>query len=133
MRVVLASGCFDVLHPGHVAHLQQARSMGDFLIVALTLDAFVNKGQLLPVYPWEDRALLLRELRCVDHVMPAADGSDCILQARPHIFVKGIDYRDATLPAKITEACALVHAEIRFTDTKKLSASQTAKILRALP
>ena len=89
---VMANGCFDLLHPGHVAHLHEARSMGDYLIVSLTLDVHVGKGPGRPIYTWADRAALLRELRCVDQVVPTANAVDAIRMFRPDIFVKGADY-----------------------------------------
>lgn len=133
MKIVLAAGCFDVLHPGHVRHLQEARSMGDFLIVALTLDEFVNKGPGRPIHGWEDRAFLLRSMRCVDHVIAAADGVDTILQVRPAIFVKGVDRAYKPLPGNIVEACKLAGTEIRFTNTPKMSSTEIIGLPRMVP
>lgn len=98
--------------------------MGDFLIVALTLDEFVNKGPGRPIYGWEDRAFLLRSMRCVDHVIAAADGVDTILQVRPSIFVKGVDCFRRPMPDNIVEACKISRTEIRFTSTPKMSSSE---------
>jgi len=128
MRIVLAAGCFDCLHPGHVRHLQEARSMGDFLIVALTLDQFVNKGPDRPIHRWNDRAFLLRSLRCVDHVIPAADGTDTIMQVRPHIFVKGVDCKN-NVPQEIVDACKLAGAQLKFTTSPKMSTTDLLKRL----
>lgn len=133
MKIILAAGCFDVLHAGHVRHLQEARSMGDFLIVALTLDEFVNKGPGRPIHVWEDRAFLLRSLRCVDHVIAAADGIDIILQVRPAIFVKGIDCFYQPVPDKIIEACKMAGTQIKFTNTLKLSSTDVIHHLKLLP
>ena len=69
--VVFTNGCFDVLHPGHVRYLEQARALGDLLIVAVNSDGSVRrlKGPDRPVNPVEDRAALLAALACVDHVV----------------------------------------------------------------
>ena len=125
MRIVLANGVFDLLHPGHIAHLQECREMGDFLIVSLTLDEHVNKGPHRPIYRWEDRALLLRSLRMVDQIVPAAIGSDAILKWRPHIYVKGRDYTHTPIPEHVVEACRAVGAQIRYTTAPIMSASAT--------
>lgn len=123
MKIVLANGCFDLLHAGHVAHLKAARAMGDMLIVSLTVDEHVNKGSGRPIYVWEDRAAILRELRCVDAVEPSSCSVEAILRLKPSIFAKGIDYHGC-LPQADIDACAAVGAEIRFTDTPKMSATE---------
>lgn len=107
--------------------------MGDFLIVALTLDEFLNKGPGRPIHTWEDRAFLLRSLRCVDHVIAAADGADVILQIRPAIFVKGADCFLMPVPDKIAEACKIAGTEIRFTSTPKMSSTEIVGRLRGMP
>ena len=125
---VLASGCFDVLHFGHLEHLREARAMGDYLIVALTEDAFVNKGPGRPINHWPERAELLRELRCVDEVISARNSVEAIRATRPTIFVKGIDY---ALGDRFTEdvegACKETGAELRFTSSAKRSATDIIK------
>ena len=114
MRLVLADGCFDLLHPGHVAHLQEARAMGDKLVVALTLDEFVNKPGR-PIFTWEERFLMLLALRCVDEVSAAKNSVDAIYSWKPAVFVKGSDYVEkGLLPAEV-KACKEVGAQIRFT------------------
>ena len=128
MKIVLCNGCFDVLHAGHVAHLKQARSMGDRLIVSLTLDHAVNKGPGRPVNHWGDRAMALRELRCVDGVVPTESAAYAIRRVRPDIFVKGIDYAGGDkFTEDIEAACKAVGAELRYTDTPKMSATEIIK------
>ena len=126
-RIVMANGCFDLLHAGHVAHLKAARAMGDVLIVSLTVDECVNKGPGRPIYKWADRAALVRELRCVDNVVPTKNAVDAILTLCPDIFVKGIDYVNGGWTEDVLSACKQVGAEIRFTSTPKLSASETIR------
>lgn len=118
MRVVLANGCFDILHPGHIGYLEEARKHGDFLIVALTLDQYVNKPGR-PIHSWEDRAATLRWGRCVDMVVPSATGTDAILKWRPAVFAKGVDYSIEGLPADVVAACKEVGAKIVFTGPPK--------------
>jgi D-beta-D-heptose 7-phosphate kinase / D-beta-D-heptose 1-phosphate adenosyltransferase len=100
--VVATGGCFDLLHAGHVRLLQQARSLGDCLIVCLNDDASVRrlKGNGRPLVPQEDRAAVLSALDCVDAVVVFdEDTPEAVLsRLRPDIFVKGGDYAVAELP-----------------------------------
>lgn len=124
MRVVLANGCFDILHVGHVRHLKEARTMGDSLIVSLTMDAYVMKGPGRPVNNWLDRFLVLSALECVDSVVPAKNAIQAILEVRPSIFVKGIDYAGGDrFTEDVHAACRSVGAEIRYTTSPKMSAT----------
>jgi rfaE bifunctional protein nucleotidyltransferase chain/domain len=97
-RVALCHGVFDLLHMGHVRHLQQARSHGERLIVTITADAFVNKGPGKPVFSENLRAEMLSALSCVDWVgiNHAADAVPLLQAIRPDFYVKGSDYADAT-------------------------------------
>jgi rfaE bifunctional protein nucleotidyltransferase chain/domain/rfaE bifunctional protein kinase chain/domain len=100
--VVATGGCFDLLHPGHIATLQAARSLGDCLIVCVNSDASVRrlKGPGRPVVGEADRAAVLRALRCVDGVL--VFGEDTPAQAlerlRPDVWAKGGDYAGRDLP-----------------------------------
>ena len=101
-RVVLANGCFDLLHPGHVRYLQDARSRGDFLIVALNSDASVRaiKGPGRPLMPLAERAEIVGALRCVDAVISfdEADLATTLRALRPDVHAKGSDYTTASVP-----------------------------------
>ena len=121
MTIVLANGVFDILHVGHLKHLEAAKRMGDKLIVSLTLDECVNKGPGLPVHTWAQRAELLRGLRCVDEVVPSVDDCAAIRAIRPDIFVKGIDYEDSPLLEDAKHACNDVGAIMCTTTTPKWS------------
>ena len=128
MRVVLANGCFDILHSGHVEHLEQAKTFGDFLVVALTLDFAVNKGPGRPIYRWCDRAKVLNALRCVDSVVPSRSAVEAIRSVRPDIFVKGIDYSQGDIWTEdVDAACKEVGARLQFTTTPKKSATDAIK------
>jgi len=128
VRLVLSNGCFDPLHPGHVEHLRAARDLGDFMIVALTVDEFVNKGPKRPYLIWAERALMLSELRCVDQVEPSINAWTAIRTFRPQVFAKGEDWR-GRLPAETLEACAAVGAEIAFTKTPRFGTSELVRRL----
>ena len=125
MTVVLANGCFDVFHAGHLAHLKEARMMGDKLIVALTMDEYVNKREGMPINTWTDRADLLRELRCVDEVFCTRSAVEAIYDVKPDIFVKGIDYAGGDkFTEDIAGACKAVGASIAYTTSMKRSAEE---------
>jgi rfaE bifunctional protein nucleotidyltransferase chain/domain len=93
-RVVLAHGVFDLVHLGHLRHLEQARNEGDFLLVSVTADVFVNKGPGRPVFPAEARAEMLAALSTVDAVVinSAPTGIPVIEAVKPDIYVKGMEY-----------------------------------------
>ena len=95
-RLVFTNGCFDLLHPGHIRCLEEARSFGDLLIVAVNSDASVrgNKGPSRPVMPESERAELLASLCCVDYVTIFDDATPRELIARimPDVLVKGADW-----------------------------------------
>ncbi len=96
-RIVMTNGCFDILHPGHVRYLQQARQLGDRLIVALNDDDSVTrlKGPGRPLNTLADRAQVMAALDCVDWVIAFSEDTPerliCALQ--PDVLVKGGDYR----------------------------------------
>jgi D-beta-D-heptose 7-phosphate kinase/D-beta-D-heptose 1-phosphate adenosyltransferase len=96
-RIVFTNGCFDVLHAGHVRYLQQARAMGQTLVVGLNSDSSVHrlKGPTRPINPAEARAEVLAALACVDYVAIFDEDTPLRLieAARPHVLVKGADYR----------------------------------------
>lgn len=101
-RVVMAGGCFDLLHAGHVAYLEAARALGDCLVVALNSDDSVRalKGRGRPVVHQEDRARVLRALQCVDAVVIFSEQTPATLldRLRPDIFAKGGDYHATQVP-----------------------------------
>ena len=96
-RVVMTNGCFDLLHPGHIRYLQQARALGDRLIVAVNSDDSVRrlKGESRPVNPLETRMVMLAALASVDWVVPFEEDTPERLNCavKPDILVKGGDYR----------------------------------------
>ena len=100
--MVFTNGCFDLLHRGHVAYLEAARSLGDALVVGLNSDASVKKlkGPGRPVVSEADRAAVLRALRAVDAVVIFDESTPVRLvrELKPDVDVKGGDYRIEDLP-----------------------------------
>src|SRR5436853_363146 len=90
-KIVHCHGVFDLLHIGHIKHLEAARHLGDALVVTLTPDRFVNKGPHRPAFPERLRAEALASLACVDFVgineWPTA--VETIRKLRPDFYVKG--------------------------------------------
>lgn len=129
-RIVHCHGVFDLLHIGHIKHLEAARKHGDVLVVTLTPDRFVNKGPHRPAFPERLRAEALASLACVDFVAinewPTA--VETIARLRPHFYVKGVvresgkrDHTDAIdREAEAVKACG---GELVLTDEETFSAS----------
>jgi rfaE bifunctional protein nucleotidyltransferase chain/domain len=129
-KIVLCHGVFDLLHIGHIRHFEQARRMGDVLVVTVTRDEHVNKGPQRPAFPQDLRAEAIAALKFVDYVAinewPAA--VETIETLRPDIYVKGPDYKTAAQDITGTiisesEAVRAVCGEIRFTDDVTFSSS----------
>lgn len=97
-KVVHCHGVFDLLHIGHIRHFEEARRLGDILIVTLTPDPHVNKGPHRPAFPQELRAEAVASLGCVDYVAVNLwpDAVQTIRRLKPHFYVKGPDYKDAS-------------------------------------
>ena len=129
--VVQAHGTFDLLHLGHVRHLEAARRLGDILIVTVTADRFVNKGPGRPVFSAEVRAEMLATLEYVDWVAvnDAPDGISAIERIKPSIYIKGQDYQNpqGDVTGKITLERQAVEAHggrIHFTDEVTFSSTE---------
>jgi D-beta-D-heptose 7-phosphate kinase/D-beta-D-heptose 1-phosphate adenosyltransferase len=107
--VVFTNGVFDLIHVGHLRYLQQARALGDLLIVGLNSDRSVraNKGAGRPITPADERAELLAALSCVDGVVVFDEDTphDVIAAIQPDVLVKGADWAaDAIVGRDIVEA-----------------------------
>ena len=108
-RIVFTNGVFDLLHPGHVRYLQQARALGDALIVGINSDRSVQaiKGLERPITPEDERAEIVAALACVDGVVVFdEDTPQQIVEAlQPDVLVKGADWaEDAIVGRDIVEA-----------------------------
>lgn len=119
---VLCNGCWDLLHYGHLIHLEAARKMGDELWVSVTDDLHVNKGPGRPIYPQEQRLALIKALRCVDRAFTNSTLIEALEFAKPQILVKGVDYRQG-LHEVHEKYCRQAGIEIRYTSTPKMSAT----------
>ncbi len=95
-QLVFTNGCFDILHVGHVRYLNQARALGDALVVAVNSDRSVreNKGESRPLVPEAERAEVLSALACVDYVIifDEATPQSVIDAIVPDVLVKGADW-----------------------------------------
>ena len=135
-RVVFTNGVFDILHPGHIRYLRQARALGDVLVVGLNGDASVrrNKGPERPINSQDERAEILAALEPVDAVVIFdEDTPDQIIKAvQPDVLVKGADWvEDAIVGRDTVEArggqVVLVPVEQGF------STSAIVEKIKALP
>ena len=105
-RIVLANGCFDVLHAGHIRYLQGARDFGDYLVVAINSDEQVKKlkGAGRPILSEQDRAEIVAALEVVDAVTIFSEPTveELLLAMRPDVHAKGTDYTEETVPERET-------------------------------
>jgi rfaE bifunctional protein nucleotidyltransferase chain/domain len=101
-KVVLANGCFDIIHVGHVRYLEEAADNGDFLVVAINDDDSTRrlKGDGRPVMPVVERAEILSAMRFVDYVLIFTEDTvdDVLRRLRPDVHAKGTDYTVETVP-----------------------------------
>jgi D-beta-D-heptose 7-phosphate kinase/D-beta-D-heptose 1-phosphate adenosyltransferase len=131
LKVGFTNGCFDILHRGHVAYLNQARAWCDRLVVGLNSDASVRrlKGETRPVNSLDSRALVLAGLGCVDLVTPFDDATPLTLieTLRPDVLIKGADY---TVEQVVGSDIVLAYGgEVRLADLVE-GYSTTAAIAR---
>lgn len=122
MRAVLATGVWDVLHVGHLHHLEAARKLGDRLVVGVTADEHVNKGPGRPVFAQRDRRLMVQALRCVDYAFITPSSCAALDAVRPAVFALGSEYRDKVLPED-REFCELHGIGIEFTSEPTYSST----------
>lgn len=115
-KIVLANGCFDVLHVGHARYLQGARREGDILVVAINSDESVRalKGKGRPILPADARARLVAGLAAVSYVVvfDEPDVTRLLSVLRPDVHAKGTDYTIDTVPERETARKLGVHIAI---------------------
>jgi D-glycero-beta-D-manno-heptose 1-phosphate adenylyltransferase len=120
-KVVLANGCFDILHVGHVRYLEGARKLGDVLVVAINSDRSVRalKGDDRPILNENERVALVSALRCVDHVVVFDEGdvTRVLDVLKPSVHAKGTDYTEATVPER--EQVLAYGGQVRITGDPK--------------
>lgn len=104
--IVMANGCFDLFHVGHMRYLQAAKELGDTLIVAVNSDvqARILKGEGRPATPEKERAEIIAGLRCVDAVtiFDEPTVTELLLAIKPDIHAKGTDYTVESVPERET-------------------------------
>lgn len=130
-KVVLCHGVFDLIHPGHIVHFEQAKKMGDVLVVSITSEKFVRKGPGRPYFNDEMRMKFLEAIEYIDYVM-LSEGytvDDIVEVVEPDIYVKGEEYKCAKddITGKITEEQAIVEqhgGKIQFTSGQVFSSTK---------
>lgn len=129
--IALCHGVFDLVHPGHIIHLEQAKEMADVLVVSITAARYVRKGPGRPYFDDEMRMKFLAALECVDYVM-LSEGytvDDIIESVEPDLYIKGEEYAKAEddITGKIVEEKALVEkhgGKIRYTTGQTYSSTK---------
>ena len=105
-RVIFTNGCFDILHVGHTTYLQQAKALGDILIIGLNSDSSVQalKGPTRPINNSQDRGIVLAALEAVDRIVVFTEETpvELLKELQPDIHVKGGDYKAEALPEYAT-------------------------------
>ena len=128
-KIIFANGCFDILHVGHVRYLQEAKTLGDVLVVAVNDDASMRslKGKGHPFMPEEERMEILAALRCTDYITLFSEKTvdNLLLHLRPHVQAKGTDYTVETVPERETDMS--YGGEIAITGDKKTHSSSWIK------
>ena len=131
---VMASGVFDILHTGHISYLEQARAMGDELVVVVASDSTVRRRKHEPVTPAQMRVRIVAALRSVDRAVIGHDGDmyDILAEIRPDIIVLGHDqdFDEAALAAELAERGATVEVRRAMECTDDLSG--TRRIIRKI-
>lgn len=132
-KVALCHGVFDLLHPGHIKHLQAAKKFADYLVVTVTADDFVRKGPDRPFFNQNLRSEVLASLECVDFVAIVKSNTaiESIKQIKPNFYVKGPDYKNRKtrkeIPTRLQDEEAAVEAmggRLVYTDDVLFSSSR---------
>jgi len=124
--VVLANGVFDIFHIGHLHYLQECRAMGDTLVVSVTLNEYVRKGDARPFFDAHERGEIVRALAIVDEVILVRGLLEAMQQVGPDIVVKGKDYK-GKIKASHMAYCKDNDIEVRYTDTMLASSTELIK------
>lgn len=130
-KIVLCHGVFDLIHPGHIQHFQEAKKLGDILVVSVTSEKYVRKGPGRPYFNDRLRMKSLEAIECIDYVM-LSEGytvEDIVDVVKPDIYVKGQEYKNAKedITGKIGEEVELVRkngGEIRYTNGEVFSSTR---------
>ena len=133
--IVATNGCFDILHVGHLHLLNQAKAMGDVLIVGINSDKSVSKlkGAERPIVSENDRAQVIANLKAVDYVSIFEEDTavEFLQTVKPHIYVKGGDYQLNTLPEAVPVTAA--GGQVKFVEfLPRKSSSGLIEIIKTL-
>jgi len=128
MIKVAVAGGFDPLHLGHLRHLQEARKLGDWLVVITHPDEVLVRKKGYCLLPLEHRLAILKELRCVDEVVVSVDGdgtvAETLMMIRPEIFAKGGDRTPNNIPQNEIGICNEIGCKIVYGIGEKIASSQ---------
>jgi D-beta-D-heptose 7-phosphate kinase/D-beta-D-heptose 1-phosphate adenosyltransferase len=129
-KIVFTNGCYDLIHVGHIRYLEEAKSHGDFLVVAVNSDSSVQKlkGDRRPLIPEQERAEVLSGLSCIDYVIifDETDPHNIISYLKPDVLIKGGDWTvDTIIGRDVVEASggkviSLPYIEGDFSSTSKI-------------
>ena len=130
-KIGWVTGSFDLMHPGHIIHINTAKKKCDILVVSIASDKYnretrERKGR--PIFTDKIRAFVVSQLKAVDFVIINEDSCNLIRKFKPDIYFKGIDYKDIPIPEIV--AAAEVGTKMHFTDTEKLSTTDLIKYIK---
>ncbi|MGX7394458.1 adenylyltransferase/cytidyltransferase family protein [Carnobacterium mobile] len=127
-KVILCHGCFDIFHIGHLYHLLKAKEYGDYLIVSITGDQFINKGPNRPAYNQHEREQILSHIDIVDKVIVSnsVNAINSLKAVSPDYFVKGSDYKNSDNENFLMEKkfCEDNKIKVIFTDERTNSSTE---------
>src|SRR2546430_14599414 len=129
--IAQSNGIWDVIHPGHIYHLEEASELGDILVVSITADKFVRKGPGRPYFNEQLRLRSIAALECVNYVVlvPAPEAGPAIECVHPHIYCRGKEYEDpdfdisGIVKAEV-EAVQQIGAQMRYIGSIKYSSTK---------
>jgi cytidyltransferase-like protein len=131
LTIVQSHGIWDLMHPGHICHLEEAAALGDVLVVTVTADKHVRKGPGRPYFNENLRLRSLAALACVRHVVlvPSPDGGAAISCVQPHVYCRGKEYEDpdfdpSGMVAAEVETARRLGAEVRYIGAIKYSSTK---------
>ncbi|MFQ6108697.1 MAG: D-glycero-beta-D-manno-heptose 1-phosphate adenylyltransferase [Candidatus Aminicenantales bacterium] len=131
-KVVLANGCFDLIHAGHIRYLKESREKGDILVLAVNSDSSIRrlKGEGRPILMEKERLDILSSISCVDYITVFDEQTveKVLLALKPDIHAKGSDYTTETVPEK--ETVQRYGGEIAITGGPKIRS--TSKIIQQI-
>ena len=123
VKTVLAVGCWDIFHYGHLKHLEASYAMGDRLVVAVTRDRSVDKGAGRPFYPEKHRKAIIQAIWCVERTLLVDTSLEALRKVRPDVFALGQDYYCNVLPED-RAYCKKHGIRIRFTNEQRMSSTE---------